>query len=235
MLTIKTKGVSKSTISNGSSSTTNNSSKYFWITYLVIGLLVIGIGVIIYFIWKKSKSNTPCNPLCNNNQCGSDDGCGGNCQTGSCTDPSNICIKGIFTPISPTCDSKNPNTPCSNDCQTGYCTDQSNICIKGTCTSTTCDSKNPNTPYSNDCQPGYCTDQSNICTNGTCTSTVGDPICKSLCDKYKGDLGKNCYCASNYTKYTNQCFDTTSSNHVCSAIKTKDECNKIPNFIWCTP
>ena len=44
--------------------------------YSAIGLLIIGIGVISYFIYKKSKKN--CKPKCVKNKCGPD-GCGGTC------------------------------------------------------------------------------------------------------------------------------------------------------------
>jgi len=78
--------------------------------YTAIGLLIIGIGVITYFIINKNK----CKPKCSKNQCGSD-GCGGTCKTcekDSICNSSNTCEKSKYF-----CDQKS-NT-CTQDQKKG--------------------------------------------------------------------------------------------------------------------
>ena len=217
MSTLKNIGITKPIISKLGSST-DDSSKYEWITYVVIGLLVIGIGILLYFILKKPKTNSPCTPSCDNNKCGSDDGCGGNCQTGLCTDSSNICSNGVCTP--PTCDQ---SSPCSTKCPTGTCTDSSKTCQGGTCE---CDQSSP---CSTKCPTGTCTDSSKTCQGGVCTTPTGDPTCESLCTKYGGDPSVKCYCGTGYSNH--YCFD--SKGKVCSAVTDKASCANT-GMIWCT-
>ena len=176
MSTLKNIGITKPIISKLGSST-DDSSKYEWITYVVIGLLVIGIGILLYFILKKPKTNSPCTPSCDNNKCGSDDGCGGNCQTGLCTDSSNICSNGVCTP--PTCDQ---SSPCSTKCPTGTCTDSSKTCQGGVCTTPTGDPTCESlcTKYGGDpsvkcyCGTGY--------SNHYCFDSKGK-VCSAVTDK----------------------------------------------------
>ena len=131
MSTLKNIGIVKP-ITSKLGSSTDDSSKYEWITYVVIGLLVIGIGILLYFILKKPKTNSPCTTSCVNNQCGSDDGCGGNCQTGTCTQ-GQICTGGQ---CKTQCDS---SSPCSPNCQQGTCIDSSKTCQGGACKTPTGD------------------------------------------------------------------------------------------------
>jgi|GEM_PF-3835519 hypothetical protein len=99
-----------------------------------------------------------CQPSCSGKVCGGDDGCGGFCQSGSCSGAQELCQQGVCT-CQPSCAGKvcGANDGCGGICNQGTC-GSNEQCVQASC----------------ECSylscGGLCCGSGQLCENGQCTA-----------------------------------------------------------------